>query len=357
MYLIDTIRDSVRLTRRGQVALGAAVVAMVLGWQFGARSLNAIAAPALAALAISTVMLARAEDPAVSLSTPDPGFPGETRTLTPSIAGQGLATIELSLPPGLGDTRVRRLVTLPATPAIDIELAARGIYDIGPLAVSYRGPLGLVERAVPGAGTTDVVVYPRRYEVDADSILSRLFLDELEAERQEFDRLREYRPEDPLRHVHWKSSAKHDDFLVMEFSPSQRDETISVVATAPKESVDEMARAAATVTDVALDAGYNVELTTPTGHVPPGQGHGHRRSLLRLLARTEGGTPKASANEEADIEVTVGKREIVVRIGSESYRLSTLVDSTSSTATSAVGGDDDESADESTRDSTDEVTV
>ena len=356
MYLIDTLRESIYLTRRGQVALAGAVLAMLFSWRFGARSLNVIAAPVLAALAITTVMLAQAEDPTVSVSTPEPGFPGETRTLSPSIDGRGLASLELSLPPGLGETAVERLVTLPATPDIDIELSDRGIYSVGPLDIAYRGPLGLVERDVPAAGATDVVVYPGRYEVDADSILSRLFLDELEAERQEFDRLREYRPEDPLRHIHWKSSAKHDDFLVMEFSPSQRDETVSVVATAPKESVDEMARATATVTDVALDAGYNVELTTPTGHVPPGQGYAHRRSLLRLLARTEGGTPKATRSDDADIEVTVGKREIVVQIGPQSYPVSTLVSGTSSTTT-AIGIEAEDTDHESGRDPDSEVTV
>jgi uncharacterized protein (DUF58 family) len=344
MELTETIRETVRLTRRGKAALAVALLAIVFGWQFGARSLNAIAAPILAALAISAVMLARAPEPSVGLSRPEPGLPGETRSIAVDISGTGIGAVELTVPEGLAGETGERLVTLPGTPEFDIELETRGIYTVGPPRLAYRDPLGLLERAFPTKESTDVVVYPKQYAVETDTILSRLFLDELEAERQEFDRLREYQAGDPLRNIHWKSSAKHDEFLVMEFSPSQRDETVSVTATAPEGKVDEMARIAATITNLALDAGYSVELTTPAGHIPPGQGESHRTTLFRLLARTTPGTPQATTSEDIDIDITIGQRELIVRIGDETYPASTLFAEKTAGGTTADGTTADETS-------------
>lgn len=307
-----------KLTRRGYGAVALVVLAVVLGWGFGARSLNAVAAPALAALLVGAVMLSRAGAVSAELSTLEPGFPGETRTLTLSLSGPGQAAVSLSPPAGVDGGLDSRRVTLPDTLTCELELAGRGMHTVGPPTVFQRDPLGLLEQPAEVAGRAELVVYPEPYDVTRGSLAARLFLDELETERQEFDRLREYRPSDSLRHVHWKSSAKHDDFLVMEFAPSKRDETVTIAATAPKGEVDEMARLAATVVDLALDGGYSVELATPDGHVPPGQGGAHRESLMRLLARTRHGTT-APVRGEADVEIAFDRRELSVRVGDREY--------------------------------------
>jgi uncharacterized protein (DUF58 family) len=315
-----------KLTRRGRVAVAVVVLSMVLGLVFGARSLNAIAAPTLAALVVSAVLVSRSDPPTASLSSVDAGFPGEARRLTLELSGTGLAAVSLALPERVdGETDVRQ-VTLPHSVSYDLELTGRGVHKIGPPEVALRGPLGLFERETSVEGTAEVTVYPDRYTVEGGSILSRLFVDELEAERQEFDRLREYRPGDPLRHIHWKSSAKHEEFLVTEFAPSERDETVTILGTAPKGEVDEMARLAATIADLAFEAGYKVELATPTGHVPPGQGDAHRENVLQLLAQTTRGTIAPLGSEEADIEITYAQRELVVRIGAEEFTVPQLLE-------------------------------
>ncbi len=313
-----------RLTRRGQAAAGVVVLAVVMGWLFGARALNAIAAPTLAALLVSAAFVSRGESPTATVSAVDPGFPGEQRTLTVRLSGTGLTTVSLSFPEGVDGKTAPRQVTLPENVTYEIELTGRGIHTIGPPDVALRGPLGLVERDLQVGGTTEATVYPKRYTVTRGSILAGLFVDELEAERQEFERLREYRPSDPLRRIHWKSSAKHDEFLVTEYSPSERDETVTIVGTAPKGEVDEMARLAATITDLALDAGYNVELATPNGHVPPGQGEDHRTNLLRLLARTTYGTLSPLGDGEADVEIAFSQRSLVVTVGGRAFTTSEL---------------------------------
>jgi len=313
-----------KLTRRGQAVALIAVAAVVLGWQFGARSLNAVAAPALAALLVGAVLVSRTDPPTVELSSPDAGFPGEQRSLSLSVSGTGLVTVSLSPPEGVECEGSERAIVLPGTVEYDLELQGRGLHTVGPPTVFQRDPLGLLEREVDVTGTTTVVVYPQPYRVERGSVLSRVFLDELEAERQEFDRLREYQPGDPLRHVHWKSSAKHEEFLVMEFDPSERDETVTIVATAPKGEVDEMARIAATITDVALTAGYRVECAVPDGHIPPGHGDTHRENVLWLLARTGDGVVTPLTGDEADVEIAFASRNLVVQIDDREYTPSEL---------------------------------
>ncbi|PSP60117.1 hypothetical protein BRC73_03880, partial [Halobacteriales archaeon QH_7_66_37] len=152
----------------------------------------------------------------------------------------------MDLPYGTSEERVDATVTLPHTFDLETTLEQRGLYDVGPPTIRQRGPLGLVERRIDTTETSTLVVYPERYGLARDGVFSRFFADELETERQEFDRLREYTPGDPLRHIHWKSSAKHDEFLVMEFAPTRRTETVTIAASSTPGYADEMARASAT---------------------------------------------------------------------------------------------------------------
>jgi len=315
----------IRLTRRGHIAIAAIVIAVVLGWQFGARSLNAVAAPALAALLVGALHVRRSSKPTVELSAIEAGFPGESRPVTVAVSGSGIATVELELPYGTGEERVDATVTLPHTFDLETTLERRGLYDVGPPTVRQRGPLGLVERKIDTTETATLVVYPRRYRLASDGVISRFFTDELETERQEFDRIREYTPEDPLRHIHWKSSAKHDEFLVMEFAPTQRTETVTIAAAATPGHADEMARASATIAEVALDAGFDVEVAVPNEVLPPGQGAVHRRNLLGLLARAGSGRIPDAVADEADVAIHAAEDGTDIRVADRQYALADLV--------------------------------
>jgi len=325
--------SDITVTRRGTVAVAVIGLAVVMGWQFGSRALNFVAAPALAALLAGAVHVRRAGEPTVELSEMEAGFPGEQRDLTVTITGSGIATVRLALPRGASATQDRdesataidATVTLPHTFDLTTTVEQRGIYEIGPVTVKQRGALGLIERRVQTTATTTLAVYPDRYGLARDGIVNRVFTDELETERQEFDRIREYNPEDPLRHIHWKSSAKHDEFLVMEFAPTQRTEVVTITASASHGSADEMARASATITDVALTAGFDVELVVPDGVLPPGQGTTHRQNLLRLLAGTGHGTVPESVAAEADVAVDAGEGRTTVRIADREHDLADLV--------------------------------
>ena len=282
-----------------------------MGWQFGARSLNAVAAPLGAALLVGIVSVARSDPPTVALSDPNPGVSGETRTVTGSVEGSGIVTIELHLPAGVAGTAVETRAS--GSFERDIELTDRGVYTVGPATVRYRDPLGLVERRVDTLETARVVVYPEYYEVSLGGVLGAVLSDEAQTERQSFDRLREYEPGDPLRNVHWKTSAKHDEFHVVEFDPTERPETVTIAAASMPGRADEMATATASIARASLDAGLDVEIAAPDGYLPPGQGDTHWQNILGLLARVESGSPTEDSVEAADIGIRAVSERTTVR--------------------------------------------
>lgn len=317
------MRQRIWLTRRGLATVILVVFATYVGWQHGARALNAVAAPAAVALVVGLVSVWRASYSDVDISPLRPGFPGESRQLSVAVDGRGLATVDIDLPGGLADDRIEATVTLPHTFERSTELTDRGVYDRVEATVRLRDPLGLFERRFDSESGTELVVYPRRYSLGLD-LDSGVFLEAFAAERQEFDRLREYVPSDPLRNVHWKTSAKHDEFYVVEYSESRSRETIHIAASAARGMADEMASAVVSVAETALDSGFDVAVAVPDGSVPAGSGAPHRGNVLRLLARTGAGSVPAEV-VEADIVIEAGSRtlrnaprETTIRIGSRS---------------------------------------
>jgi len=316
-----------RLTRRGWSTLGVVALAYAAAYLAGARALNAVAGPLLAALVVGAVLVWRAEEPRLTGDSPRAGYPGQTRTLCLDVAGDGIVTLTQPLPDGIEASTLDATVTPPHSIERSLTLADRGVYRLTAPTVRQHDPLGLVGRRVDADLDLEIVVYPSVADLDA-SELSRLFGDELAAERQEFDRLREYVPGDPLKNVHWKSSAKTDDFLVMEFAPEQRTETVHVVADAARGNADAMASAAATLALGALDAGLGVELTVPGMHVPAGQGVPHRETLLRALAQAGAGTVPSATHEAADISIHADGERTQVRFSDHTERFGDLVGTT-----------------------------
>jgi len=312
-----------RLTRRGWVAVAVLAGTYVAAWLAGERALNAVAAPLLAALVTGAVLVWRADPPALSYDSFRAGFPGDERTLTVTVEGGGIVTVAQPLPAGLAGNAIDAVVTPPHEFERQVTLARRGVYRLDAPAVRQRDPLGLVSTAVAVDPACEFVVYPQVYDL-ADRHVGRLFSDENVAERQEFDRLREYVPGDPLRNVHWKSSAKRDDFFVMEFAPTERTETVTIAAEADEGDADAMAAAVATVALAALDADLQVALTVPDDGLSAGRGDTHRGNLLRLLTGAGAGRVPAEARGEADVSIRADADGTRVHIGDRTERFATL---------------------------------
>ena len=295
-----------RLTTRGRVTLGVAVAAVAMAWLFGARSLNAVAVPALVAVGAAVVQVRLADRPSVERSNPRAGFPGETRPVTVSLTGSRGTIVRAtdSLPSGLSSTNNTVSGSLPTTHTYEVTLADRGRQTIGPLAVDIRDVFGLVTRAVEIGDPTDVLVYPEIRDVTGSSVLAAELETARRPERQEIDQLREYVPGDPLRDINWKASAKRlPDLIVTEFVGRETTETIRVAASADRDTADATASAVASVTLFFLQAGLDVGVSTPDGHLDPSKGEAHRSELLGLLAETGSGTVEERIWANADVQV------------------------------------------------------
>lgn len=286
------------------------MMALVLAWQAGPRSLNAIAAPVLAAVLLDGVLLLRGRNPVIESWTVGSGFQGAEVPLRLEVTGSGLASIEATLPPELRVPEIRTTTTLPVTIERTVALDQRGYYELESPTVRARGPLGLVGEApvaMNNAAASDTVstfVYPRIHPVPAFGGQGTPNATADGPGNQSFAGLREYTPDDPLRDVHWKVSARHDELQVVEYNVESDRQSVRIAASGVPDQADELASATASVALKRLDAGYSVGLVLPEGTLEPARGGDHRERLLELLARTEGGT----ATSLTDSDVTIRSR-------------------------------------------------
>lgn len=296
-----------KLTRRGIGILGIGVLAFFLGAIFGARALDAVVVPAIAVLAIAIAQVTLTDQPEVNRTPPEPGFPGEKRTMRVRLDTDGVITVTDRLGSGLSPETVERTVAGETAVEYDVELQKRGVHNVGPLSVGIRDSLGLITTEYRYSGFDSILVYPSMQQITSPGPLSGMINKKERTERQTFDRLREYVPGDSLRDIHWKTSAKRqNDFYVVEYSQGD-EEGISIAAEATADqngaSVDAMATATASVITYLLDHGAKVSLTVPNGSIDRGTNDRQRREIFTLLARTRPGRVSMANIESADVYV------------------------------------------------------
>ena len=307
------------LTRRGWAFVAVAVGAFVMAGWFSARALNAVAAPVLVAVAAGYVHHKRTRQPELRTETPDYGFAGETVTVslhfdaaTPLAGAVRLEADDgLTVPDGEVETTV---ADEPVT--FEVGLDDRGFQSVGPVEVVAEDVFGVWETVYTYPVSAELVVFPKVHRLNDAGNLAVLHRDFGLGGRDDFDQLREYERGDPLRDVHWKSSAKRpdDDLVVMEFEASEEREQVELLAEAEGGRMDDVAEAAASVATYLLESGLAVGLTVPGGRVEPSAGPEHRTELLTLLASTAPGTVGEARRERADVFVQGETDEEAVRV-------------------------------------------
>ncbi len=317
-----------RLTLRGVAVLAVVGLAVLAAVVSGQRSLNAVAAPLLGAVLFGAIQVWRADDPTITVGSVRPGYPGQSRPLEITFEGSGVARVTSDWPDGISGEPVDAALAMPTTLTEEIRLDSRGVHELGGLTVCQRDALGLVETPVAITNPTTVTVYPEVYHVGDQGALASLLADETHIERQEFDRLREYEPGDPLRRIHWTSSAKRDEFLVVEYAASHRTEQVTIAAEAVGGRADEMATAVGTIALLALQAGHDVAVDVPGEGIPAGSGEVHRANLLALLARADAGPLTDERREAADVIVDADHRVTRVTLGSTQFTVDDLLGET-----------------------------
>lgn len=135
--------------------------------------------------------------------------------------------LPVHLPPGGRDTA-----------EYEVRLRRRGAHRFPAVWVHGADMLGLCDQKTRMPLATDILVYPRVMELP-----SRVLVRELgggsapleasnrKGEGSSFFGIREYRPGDPLRHVHWRSSARRGSLAVVEWEAEESRSALLAIET------------------------------------------------------------------------------------------------------------------------------
>lgn len=189
---------------------------------------------------------------------------------------------------------------VPRNESVELEYTTvfpkRGLHHLCTLEAITRFPFGLVERGVKLRADQDVLVYPAVYEMgDLAADLFAGFGEESVGKKgsgTELYGLREYVQGEHARHIHWRSSAKSQKLMVIEYEKDERRHiTLQLWNVSTREGsksrgqdFESAVSMVATLANHLLDAGFEVRLSTASGATADGQGRAHLYSILRGLA-------------------------------------------------------------------------
>jgi uncharacterized protein (DUF58 family) len=107
-----------------------------------------------------------------------------------------------------------------------LHCTKRGYYPLGPLAITSGDIFGFYPRTMTVAGSDQVIVYPRIFSLAQPVLPSLFLLGEVNSQKRIFEDpsrtsgIRDYRPGDSLRRIHWKASVRQGRLQVKIFEPS-----------------------------------------------------------------------------------------------------------------------------------------
>ena len=220
-------------------------------------------------------------------------------------AGAGLLrNLEVSEEPAtLGRTLFPALppnVTLQA--ATRTYAARRGLLQLAALVVRAGDPCGLFEVTLRRPQVDDVVIRPRPRRVDGRLVLDEVERARLGREGADWESVRDWRPGDPVRRVHWPSTARRGFPVIRTAPPRQREAVrlaldlhVPSLRPADLRRFERAVALAAGVGLTALERGHALELTTlgDGGRWVGLRGRPGTATLLASLARVEPLGPEA----------------------------------------------------------------
>lgn len=205
-----------------------------------------------------------------------PAFSLELREAGGEVRG---AAYLLVLPPG-----AEREVSYRFTPE------RRGLHRLERLEVATRSPFGLFEKARPLDAPAQLVVFPRAVQAAQAVLVSSGREGEKPEQRtgqgQELHGLRDHRPGEDVRAVHWRSSARAARLIAVERERERRTRVCllldqrGLVGLPLERAVEETAALFVR----ALEEGAEVALSVSGQLLGPGSGQDHLLAGLTLLA-------------------------------------------------------------------------
>jgi uncharacterized protein (DUF58 family) len=246
----------------------------------------------------------------------DRAFPDERVELTFELVNRGLPLpwleIEIELPYRLATgkkplspyiwERVRWVTTLSRGQVITwkhtLEAKARGDYRLGPLRLRSGDMFGLFPRELVLPQPQRLPVYPRIFPLSKLNLPLRALLGERATPKSIYEDIsrvagaRDYRYDDPFKHIHWKASAAHSKLQTRQYesSTSLRLLLILDVHSFPEED-EEFEHAVSTVASLAYEAerrDFAVGLITnsePEVQINIGSGQTQLMRILEALGR------------------------------------------------------------------------
>ncbi len=298
-------------TPRGWVVAFIGAATLAAGRLFGSIAVEQLgfALVALVAIAAGVVLLGR-HDLEISRSiSPDRAHVGQSVTVRISIRNRGrgstpLVLLEDRTPVGVaGSARFTLQGVEPGgerDAAYELRAVRRGLYEVGPLDVSFIDPFGLARTRQSLATVSRFLVYPRvqplslpRDAGDRRSVSTAALRQPVTARGEDFYTLREYAEGDELRKIHWPSTAKRGKLMIrQEETPWHMRATIVLDdrrgvhdGEGSQSSFEQAVAGAASVVDLYHRSGYGFRLTgAHHDGIPNGKGAHHFNRCLDLLA-------------------------------------------------------------------------
>lgn len=296
-YVAPMLRS---LTGVGRAILLFGLIGWILAWRLGWVEMAVIAVACILLLVIAALFtLGTTKLDVATVVEPLRVTVGEALTgelEVTNVAHAPLVSAQVEFPIGHAAVTFDLPVLMPGKQHSEIFVVPtdrRGVITVGPV-TSVRGdPLGVFRRELAWTEQTEVFVHPLVTSLDP---LGAGLIRDLEGNSSQnvsmsdlsFHALREYVPGDDLRHVHWRSSAKHGQLLVRQFLDTRRSHLTAIVDANPEayRSADDYETgisAAASLLVRALRDGYDVSFLSGTATMTKATG----RAALDACSRAE----------------------------------------------------------------------
>jgi uncharacterized protein (DUF58 family) len=182
------------------------------------------------------------------------------------------------------------------------ECPLRGKYRIGPFSIFLFDPLGLFFLKKTFLVYSELYVYPRTFEIPRFPELVKgivpwfgMETSRVSGDEHEFYGVREYQRGDPIKKIHWLSTARKNKLIVKLFQKLVFYRTTIIFnlnqdrnyGEGKKSVVEYTVKIAASVAKYLIEKGISVEIIAHTGeivHIPFNKGQEHLEDIFRFLA-------------------------------------------------------------------------
>jgi uncharacterized protein (DUF58 family) len=183
-------------------------------------------------------------------------------------------------------------------------LTRRGRRRLPRLRVTTRFPFGLFLKAGPEAEGPEVLIYPEIVSVSPASIRQSGGGGAVPLRRRghgsDLYNLREYRPGDDPRLIHWRSTAKAGALMVRELEAESTSDARIVLEGRGRVDLEHLEHTISRAASLAvhlLRSGVRVELAGAAGRVPLAAGVAQEKRILTALALYEPRAPGVAGSD------------------------------------------------------------